>query len=170
MILQISKLNVAMMPVVKVLAVAETLREGNTSMTKLLLILSLTFGLTTAISANEKFFTPKLIGTVQVHLSDRAVNGCWTNLKETREYAEEQLQMYGYTVAKHKLLEHPDTKETLDLYKPLVMGLPEPFSEEDRYNILLDVMQKDRFILVIEVNAERSRSGALVQRELHWKE
>lgn len=123
------------------------------------LFLSFTFGLTTTISANEKFFTPKLIGTVQVHLSDRAVNGCWTNLKETREYAEEQLQMYGYTVAKHKLLEHPDTKETLDLYKPLVMGLPEPFSEEDRYNILLDVMQKDRFILVIEVNAERSRSG-----------
>ena len=32
-ILQISKLNVAMMPVAKVLVVAETLREGNASMT-----------------------------------------------------------------------------------------------------------------------------------------
>ena len=123
------------------------------------LILSFILGLTTATSANEKFFTPKFIGDVQIYLSDRAVNGCWTNLKETREYAEEQLQMYGYTVAKHRLLEYPDTKETLDLYKPLVMGLPEQFSEEDRYNILLDVMQKDRFILMIEVNAERSRSG-----------
>ena len=128
-------------------------------MKQLALILSFTLGLTNTVYANEKFFTSNLVGDVQIYLNDRAVNGCWTNLKETREYAEEQLQMNGYTVAKHKLLEHPDTKETLDLYKPLVMGLPEPFSEEDRYNILLDVMQKDRFILMIEVNAERSRSG-----------
>ena len=128
-------------------------------MKQLAVILSFTLGLTTAVSANEKFFTSNLVGDVQIYLNDRAVNGCWTNLKETREYAEEQLQMKGYKVAKHKLLEHPDTQDILNLYKPLVMGLPEPFSEEDRYNILLDVMQKDRFILVIEVNAERSRSG-----------
>ena len=51
-------------------------------MKQLLLILSFTLGLTTAISANEKFFTPDLVGDVQIYLSDRAVNGCWTKLSK----------------------------------------------------------------------------------------
>ena len=33
------------------------------------------------------------------------------------------------------------------------------FSEEDRYNIMMDVSQGDRFMLMIEVNAERANSG-----------
>ena len=128
-------------------------------MKQLLLILSFTLGLITSVSANERFFTSDLVGDIQIYLSDRAVNGCWTNLKETREYAEEQLKMKGYTVAKYKLLEHPDAKEAMDRYRPLVMGLPAQFSEEDRYNILMDVMQADRFLLMIEVNAERAATG-----------
>jgi len=51
MILQISKLNVAMMPVVKVLVVAETLREGDKPMNHLTLTLSLVLGLATSASA-----------------------------------------------------------------------------------------------------------------------
>ena len=30
-----------------------------------------------------------------VQLQDKATNGCWTNLKETREYAERNLRMKG---------------------------------------------------------------------------
>ena len=128
-------------------------------MKQLLLILSFTLGLTTAISANEKFFTPDLVGDVQIYLSDRAVNGCWTNLKETREYAEEQLRMRGYTVTEYKLLDHPEVKEAMAKYSPLVKALPNQFSEEDRYNLMMDVSQGDRFMLMIEVNAERANSG-----------
>ena len=121
--------------------------------------MSFTLGLTTATSANEKFFTPNLVGDVNLSLSDRAVNGCWTNLKETREYAEEQLKMRGYTVTEYKLLDHPEGVEAIDKYGPLLKTLSKEFSEEDVYNLMLDVTQADRFMLVIEVNAERAATG-----------
>jgi len=38
-------------------------------------------------------------GTVHVQLSDNATNGCWTNLRETREYAEEKLRSKGAKIS-----------------------------------------------------------------------
>ena len=64
-------------------------------MKHLLIILLLITGLCTSAFVQEKFLTPENVGDVHVHISDRAVNGCWTNLKESREYAEEQLKMRG---------------------------------------------------------------------------
>ena len=40
----------------------------------------------------------KNIGSVFVHLADNAGMGCWTNLKESREYAEEKLRIQGIEV------------------------------------------------------------------------
>ena len=36
---------------------------------------------------------------VNVELTDHATGACWTNLKETREYAEEKLRTFGITVS-----------------------------------------------------------------------
>ena len=33
---------------------------------------------------------------VKVYLQDNASGGCWTNLKETREYAEEKLRVWRF--------------------------------------------------------------------------
>ena len=35
---------------------------------------------------------------VQLHLLDGVTDGCWTNLKEVREYAEEKIKMSGMTL------------------------------------------------------------------------
>ena len=51
-----------------------------------LLLIGLAFGASATELKNIK-------ATVQ--LQDKATNGCWTNLKETREYAERNLRMKG---------------------------------------------------------------------------
>ena len=35
---------------------------------------------------------------VRLHLKDQVKDGCWTNLKEVREYAEEKIKMSGMTL------------------------------------------------------------------------
>lgn len=45
---------------------------------------------------------PKSVGTIHVYLEDEAEDGCWTNLREVREYAEEKLRMAGYSTAAEK--------------------------------------------------------------------
>jgi hypothetical protein len=41
---------------------------------------------------------PDQIGPVSIAMNDNAVDACWTNLKEVREYAEEKLRMQGYAL------------------------------------------------------------------------
>ena len=41
---------------------------------------------------------PTSVGPIEVVLEDDAEDACWTNLKETREYAEEKLRNKGYSV------------------------------------------------------------------------
>ena len=45
---------------------------------------------------------PKSVGTIHVYLEDDAKDGCWTNLREVREYAEEKLRIAGYSTAAEK--------------------------------------------------------------------
>lgn len=42
---------------------------------------------------------PNQIGPVSIAMNDNAVDACWTNLKEVREYAEEKLRMQGYALS-----------------------------------------------------------------------
>ena len=70
-------------------------------MKQLALILSFTLGLTTAVYA-QKFdegVTFEDLGPVVVSLIDNATGGCWTNMKEAKNYAEGQLDMAGAKVA-----------------------------------------------------------------------
>jgi len=128
-------------------------------MKNLLIIVLLINGLCTSALAQEKLLTPENVGDVHVAIIDNAVNGCWTNLRESREYAEEQLKMRGYTISKVRLFEHPDAGSAMQKYLPLVQKLPEEFSEEDRDNLLLDILQGNRFSLVVEVLSKRGDGG-----------
>lgn len=42
---------------------------------------------------------PNEIGAVSVAMNDSAVDACWTNLKEVREYTEEKLRIQGYELS-----------------------------------------------------------------------
>ena len=55
-----------------------------------ILVALLLIGLTYEASAAE---LKNIKATVQ--LQDKAINGCWTNLKETRKYAEKKLRIKG---------------------------------------------------------------------------
>ena len=46
---------------------------------------------------NEKF-SRNLVNDVWVLTQDEVSGGCWTNLKQSREYAEEKLRSKGYNV------------------------------------------------------------------------
>lgn len=104
-------------------------------MKNLLIILFLIIGLCTSALAQEKLLTPENVGDVNVTIIDNAVNGCWTNFRESREYAEEQLKIRGYAISTVQLLEHPDAEFAVQKYLPLVLKLPEEFSDEDAMNI-----------------------------------
>ena len=128
-------------------------------MKNLLIIVLLINGLCTSALAQEKLLTPENVGDVNVFIIDDAVNGCWTNLRESREYAEEQLKIRGYTINEFALLEHTDVDPLMQKYRPLVGKLHEEFSDEDRNNLLLDIAQGNRFTLLIRVVSQRENVG-----------
>jgi hypothetical protein len=45
-------------------------------------------------------FTPNNIMSVAVVINDNAIDGCWTNLGEVKRYAEDKLELSGFTVKK----------------------------------------------------------------------
>jgi len=47
-------------------------------------------------------FTPEKVDSVSVVISDGAVDGCWTNLGEAKRYAEDKLELAGFTVRSTK--------------------------------------------------------------------
>ena len=46
--------------------------------------------------------SPQSIGPISVYLADEAIDACWTNLREVREYAEEKLRMSGYSTREYE--------------------------------------------------------------------
>ena len=53
----------------------------------------------TGVAQNHGNVSPSQIKSVKVRLVDDTEDACWTNLSESRDYAEEKLRMAGYTVA-----------------------------------------------------------------------
>lgn len=47
----------------------------------------------------SSYLTVQSFPKVRVELSDEAQNGCWTNLSESRTYAEDKLRELGFEVA-----------------------------------------------------------------------
>lgn len=54
----------------------------------------------------EGLWKPSDFDGAYVHIFDNATNGCWTNIRETRSYAEDQLELAGFN-----LVERPESKE-----------------------------------------------------------
>ena len=46
--------------------------------------------------------TPSKIDSIAVYINDGAKDGCWTNLGETKRYAEDKLELAGFTVRSSK--------------------------------------------------------------------
>jgi hypothetical protein len=55
-----------------------------------------------SFSANAQYYSsganPTTVESISVEILDSAIEGCWTNLREVREYAEEKLRIAGYEV------------------------------------------------------------------------
>ena len=71
----------------------------------------LAFMMPSLAAAEERFFFDENLTRddlkkieVNVELADNATGACWTNLKETREYAEEKLRTFGITVSDTKYM------------------------------------------------------------------
>ena len=45
---------------------------------------------------NKPVFSSANISVTETKLVDNATDGCWTNLKQSREYLDEQFKMNGY--------------------------------------------------------------------------
>ncbi|MDC0431674.1 hypothetical protein OAL97_04105 [Paracoccaceae bacterium] len=72
-------------------------------MRAVLLTLLLTFASQPKAEIVDSRFELANLSSVSVTLEDDAINACWTNLKEVREYAEEKLHMQGVNVDDEKL-------------------------------------------------------------------
>lgn len=59
-------------------------------------------------NAEDALWKPDDFTGVYVAISDRAENGCWTNIGEARAYAEDQLELAGFTII------DPPTKDTVE--------------------------------------------------------
>ena len=75
---------------------------------------------------------PTSVGPIEVELEDGAKDACWTNLKETREYAEEKLRGRGIKVT--------DTKDAAGYkFSIAVNSFRLDNRDECIYNILLQI-------------------------------
>ena len=64
-----------------------------------LLIASMTASYSMEVS---KKVTPSKIDSIAVYINDGAKQGCWTNLGEVKRYAEDKLELAGFTVRSSK--------------------------------------------------------------------
>lgn len=73
-------------------------------MRTILTTLCLLFASMTASYAFQvvKQFTPSNVDSVAVSIADGADNGCWTNLGEVKRYAEDKLELAGFTLRSTK--------------------------------------------------------------------
>jgi hypothetical protein len=72
----------------------------NNTFSKIAGLIALVFTLTVASSGHAQWYSsdanPSSIGPLHVRLRDAAKEACWTNLKESRKFAEEKLRSKGY--------------------------------------------------------------------------
>tara|TARA_B110000908_G_C10095565_1_gene376119 strand:- start:319 stop:768 length:450 start_codon:yes stop_codon:yes gene_type:complete len=47
-------------------------------------------------------FLPRNVGSVAVKISDSSDDGCWTNLREAKAYAEDKLDLAGFKIRSSK--------------------------------------------------------------------
>jgi hypothetical protein len=108
---------------------------------------------------NKPVFSAANISVTETKLVDNAENGCWTNLRQSREYLDEQFKMNGY---KQVVLGDEYgylTKEEFTLVNRTMAKLPDELSEYERYSAYLTMMQKNYYEPTISVLAYRNDFG-----------
>jgi len=69
-----------------------------TKLKSIFAIIVLLFSTSASFAQQSALEYLKEIKHIEVFLADRATDACWTNLTETREYAEEKIRMAGGSV------------------------------------------------------------------------
>ena len=106
------------------------------------------------------YFTPDQIKIGSVTLEDNATNGCWTNLKESREYLEEQFRLNGYKLMDEDALVVPEEERRRvgDIVRSLVSEAPQSVVK----SAYLTMLQGNRYDANIKVHATRSKAGLCI--------
>lgn len=118
------------------------------------------FSLLATVGAAEEewVYGPDQIKITAVSLADYAKRGCWTNLKESREYLEEQLKAMQYELL-YDLSPDWMKKEDRDRALEIVSNLPSDVSLAVRSAMYLDMVQQNAYEVRIRVSANRMNSG-----------
>ena len=90
--------------------------------TKLTLVFALLFGSNaqSRVIVWDEGFSVKNATAFEVELLDDAKSACWTNLRETREYAEEKLKMLGAKIEEIDLPFASDKQYRLEVHVNLL--------------------------------------------------
>ena len=108
---------------------------------------------------NKPVFSSANISVTETKLVDNATDGCWTNLKQSREYLDEQFKMNGYKQAvlgdEYGYL----TKEEWTLVNRTMAKFPNELAEYARYSAYLAMMQENYYEPTINVLAYRNDLG-----------
>ena len=107
----------------------------------------------------ESPYTPEEIVIVDVRLDDDATGGCWTNLKESREYAEEQLRLNGYKFLGIQNGDTIATEEDKAAATKFMRQLGGDTEEHLLYGAYLHHIQQNKYSVMLSVSASRSTSG-----------
>ena len=105
-------------------------------------------------------FTPDQIKIGEIRLDDRATGGCWTNLKESREYFEEQFRLNGYELLSEVALiaSEEERKKARKVVRSIAGEVTTSVYKSTYYNILQD----NRYDAMVRVLASRSSTGLCV--------
>lgn len=105
-------------------------------------------------------FTPEQIKIGEVSLVDNAKNGCWTNLKESREYLEEQFRLNGYELLSQEALIAPEEERRRvgNVVSRLVDEAPQSVVK----GAYLTMIQDNRYDATIKVHAVRTTAGSCI--------
>ena len=108
---------------------------------------------------NKPVFSSANISVTETKLEDNATDGCWTNLKQSREYLDEQFKMNGYKQVTRGNEYGYLTKEEFTLVNRTMAKLPNELAEYERYSAYLAMMQKNYYEPTISVLAYRNDFG-----------
>ena len=78
-----------------------------------ILLLALMIVLGTAVASETNVNASKF--TVSINLTDAARGGCWTNLKEVRDFTEQKLRKIGFKIGTFNLAETQDNQYVLEI-------------------------------------------------------
>ena len=107
----------------------------------------------------QPFFSPTHISVASTKLTDDARDGCWTNLKQSREYLDEQLKLNGYEHVEDAGEYGYLTKAEWTFANRTFTKMPDEIPEHAGYAGYLAMLQKNYYEPTIQVIASRNEFG-----------